>query len=37
VSKHDALEKITHFAHKYKVKLERVAGKDTYYIVGFTA
>jgi len=37
VSKHDALEKITHFAHKYKVKLERVAGKDTYYILGFSA
>ncbi len=37
VSKSDAREKIDHFSHKYKVKLEKVAGKETYYIVGFTA
>lgn len=29
------LAKIDHFATKYKVKLERVEGKDTFYIRGF--
>lgn len=31
----DALEKINHFADKYKVELQKVAGKPTYYILGF--
>ncbi len=30
-----ALEKIEHFSNKYKVKLQKVEGKDTYYIIGF--
>jgi len=33
--KEEALEKVTHFADKFKVNLEKVSGKDTYYIVGF--
>lgn len=32
----DALEKINHFADKYKVELEKVAGKETYYIIGYS-
>ncbi len=31
----EAREKVTHFAEKYKVELEKVDGKDTYYIIGF--
>ncbi len=33
--KEAALEKIEHFSNKYKVKLQKVEGKDTYYIIGF--
>jgi hypothetical protein len=35
VNKADALEKINHFADKYKVELQKVEGKPTYYILGF--
>ena len=31
----EALEKVNHFATKYKVELQKVDGKDTYYIIGF--
>ena len=31
----EALEKVNHFAQKYKVELQKVDGKDTYYIIGF--
>lgn len=31
----DALEKINHFAEKYKVELQKVEGKPTYYVLGF--
>ena len=37
VSAADALEKINHFAEKYKVTLQKVDGKPTYYILGFAA
>lgn len=37
VSASDAMEKINHFADKYKVNLQKVDGKPTYYIVGFAA
>jgi len=30
-----AHEKIQHFSDKFKVKLNKLEGKDTYYIVGF--
>ncbi len=33
--KEEALEKIEHFKTKYKVKLQKVEGKDTFYILGF--
>ena len=33
--KNEALEKIKHFQEKFKVTLEKVDGKDTYYIKGF--
>ena len=33
--KAEALEKIERFSKKYKVQLQKVDGKDTYYIVGF--
>ncbi len=33
--KDEALEKINHFSDKFKVELQKVDGKDTYYIVGF--
>lgn len=33
----DAMEKINHFADKFKVKLQKVDGKPTYYILGFAA
>ena len=32
----EAREKVMHFAEKYKVELEKVPGKETYYILGFT-
>ncbi|NOQ31281.1 MAG: hypothetical protein GQ570_09175 [Helicobacteraceae bacterium] len=31
----EALEKIKHFEEKFKVILEKVQGKETYYIKGF--
>ena len=31
----EAREKVMHFSEKYKVKLQKVNGKDTYYILGF--
>ncbi|MDD5717935.1 MAG: hypothetical protein PHW64_09090 [Sulfuricurvum sp.] len=37
ISAADALEKINHFAEKYKVQLQKVDGKPTYYIIGFAA
>lgn len=33
--KREAMEKVNHFTEKFKVKLEKVPGKDTYYILGF--
>ena len=30
-----AHEKIQHFSDKFKVRLSKVDGKDTYYIIGF--
>ena len=33
----DALEKVERFKEKYKVELQKVEGKDTYYIKGFAA
>jgi len=33
----EALEKINHFADKYKVQLQKVDGKETFYVVGFAA
>ncbi|HZF71091.1 hypothetical protein [Sulfuricurvum sp.] len=37
ISAAEAMEKINHFADKYKVKLQKVDGKPTYYIIGFAA
>lgn len=34
--KEEALEKIEHFATKFKVDLKKVEGKDTFYILGFS-
>jgi len=34
--KEEALEKVRHFKEKFKVKLQKVAGKETYYILGFS-
>ena len=34
--KEEALEKIEHFASKFKVELQKVEGKDTFYIIGFS-
>jgi hypothetical protein len=31
----EALEKIEHFSEKYRVKLEKVENKETFYILGF--
>jgi len=31
----EAREKVIHFAEKYKVELQKVDGRDTYYILGF--
>jgi len=33
--KEEAHEKIQHFSEKFKVTLEKVPNKETYYIVGF--
>lgn len=33
--KEEAQQKVMHFADKYKVKLQKVDGKETYYILGF--
>jgi len=33
--KEEALEKLERFAEKFKVVLEKVDGKETYYIIGF--
>jgi hypothetical protein len=34
--KEEAIEKIKHFCDKFKVELQKVEGKDTYYIIGFS-
>ncbi len=31
----EAIEKVEHFADKYKVALKQVEGKNTFYILGF--
>jgi len=31
----EAHEKVKHFSQKYKVKLEKLPNKETYYILGF--
>jgi protein subunit release factor A len=33
--KEEAHEKIKHFSEKYKVTLEKLPNKETYYIIGF--
>ncbi len=33
----EAHEKVKHFSEKYKVKIEKLDNKNTYYIVGFNA
>lgn len=33
--KEEALEKVNHFSEKYKVDLEKIDGKNAYYILGF--
>lgn len=33
----EAHEKVKHFSEKYKVKVEKLNNKNTYYIVGFNA
>ena len=35
VSKAEAMEKINHFCEKFKVEIQKVQGKPTYYILGF--
>lgn len=37
ISAADTMEKISHFADKYKVKLQKVEGKPTFYVVGFAS
>ena len=32
----EAIEKVDHFADKYKVELKQVSGKNTFYIIGFS-
>jgi len=32
----EAIEKVDHFADKYKVDLKQVEGKNTFYILGFS-
>ncbi len=31
----DAMEKIEHFSEKFKVNIEKLEGKNTFYIIGF--
>jgi len=33
--KAEALERLNHFTEKYKITLERVPGKETFYILGY--
>lgn len=33
----EAHEKVKHFSEKYKIKVEKLDNKNTYYIVGFSA
>lgn len=33
----EAHEKVEHFSQKYKVKVDKLKGKETYYIIGFEA
>jgi len=33
--KAEAMERLNHFAEKYKIALEQVPGKETYYILGY--
>lgn len=33
----DAHEKIDHFSKKYKVKVDKLENKETYYIIGFNS
>lgn len=35
VSKSEAEEKISHFCEKFKVEIQKVQDKETYYILGF--
>ncbi|MDP1784587.1 MAG: hypothetical protein Q8K81_04070 [Sulfuricurvum sp.] len=35
VSKAEAMEKINHFCEKFKVEIQKVHDKPTYYILGF--
>ncbi|MBD3799350.1 hypothetical protein [Sulfuricurvum sp.] len=37
VSASDAMDKINHFSEKYKVQLQKVNGKSTYYVIGFAS
>lgn len=37
ISAADAMTKINHFSDKYKVRLQKVDGKPTYYVVGFAS
>jgi hypothetical protein len=34
--KEEAYEKIEHFSEKFKVELQKIDGKDTFYIIGFS-
>ena len=34
--KEEAMEKVNHFANKFKVSLRQVEGKNTFYIIGFS-
>lgn len=36
VAKADAMEKINHFCEKYKIEVQKVEAKPTYYILGFS-
>lgn len=35
-SSQEAHEKIQHFSDKFKVKIDKLENKETYYIIGFT-
>ncbi len=35
ISRAEAMEKINHFCEKFKVEIQKVQGKPTYYILGF--